>query len=141
MKHLFAVLVTVLIFAMPVSAEDVVSDSDANAIRQVITDQLDAFRRDDGNTAFGYAAPSIQARFGSAETFMEMVRLGYPAVYRSIDATFEPPRLIGESTIQEVIVTGQDGQSFLAVYLMELQDDSSWRITGCSLVPVPDVQV
>ncbi|MGB1208468.1 MAG: DUF4864 domain-containing protein, partial [Paracoccaceae bacterium] len=34
------------------------------AIEQTITQQIEAFRRDDVATAFGYASPSIQRMFG-----------------------------------------------------------------------------
>ena len=59
-----------------------VSDSDRNAIRQVIENQLAAFQRDDGSEAFSYASPGIQRRFGTPDNFMAMVRSGYAAVYR-----------------------------------------------------------
>ena len=141
MKRLFLSFVAAIMVVLPAQADEDVSGDDAVAIREVIESQLDAFKRDDGNEAFGYAAPAIQNKFQSVDIFMEMVRTGYPAVYRSIDASFEAPRKIGETTIQEVVVTGQTGASFLAVYTMEQQADGSWRINGCSLFPVPDVQV
>ena len=37
-----------------------VSPADREAIQQIIQDQVDAFRRDDGDAAFGYASPEIQ---------------------------------------------------------------------------------
>ncbi len=38
--------------------------ADGDAIHTVITSQLDAFRRDDADGAFAYAAPAIQGQFG-----------------------------------------------------------------------------
>ncbi len=52
------------------------SSADRAAIRQVIEAQVDAFRRDDGSAAFGYASPTIQGMFGTPEIFMDMVRQG-----------------------------------------------------------------
>ena len=69
-----------LALALPAQAQ--VSAADQTAIRDVIEGQVEAFRRDDGDAAFGYASPNIQGMFGTAETFMDMVRQGYRPVYR-----------------------------------------------------------
>src|SRR5262245_52847309 len=50
----------------PPFAQDL-STADRSAIRDVIQSQVDAFRRDDGASAFGYASPSIQGMFGTPE--------------------------------------------------------------------------
>lgn len=134
----FAVLV---MLSLPAQASGDLDDADATAIRGVIENQLDAFLRDDGNEAFSYASPAIQQKFRTVDVFMQMVRMGYPAVYRSAQTDFQNPRMVGEVVIQEVIVTGQDGIDKLAVYTMERQDDGSWRINGCSLFDVPDVTI
>jgi hypothetical protein len=59
-----------------------VGGADQAAIRQVIQNQIAAFRRDDGAAAFSYASPSIRAQFGSPENFMHIVRNAYQPVYR-----------------------------------------------------------
>ena len=56
--------------------------ADADQIRAIIQQQLAAFGQDDAATAFSFASPSIQAQFGDAETFMQMVKSGYAPVYR-----------------------------------------------------------
>jgi hypothetical protein len=141
MKRLFLCLIGVVFLATPGQASESLNPEDAAAIRGVIESQLNAFLRGDGNRAFAHASPAIQQQFGSVETFMQMVRMAYPAVYRSSQADFQAPRMIGETVIQEVIVTGQDGVSYLAVYTMEQQGDGTWRINGCSLFGVPDVAI
>jgi len=141
MKRLMWSLIAIVILAAPAHASDGVSEADAAAIRKIITSQLDAFQRDDGNEAFGYASPAIQQQFGTVDVFMEMVRLGYPAVYRAVHADFQAPRTVGDFVIQEVIVTGEDGADWLAVYTMERQASGAWRINGCSLFAVPDVTI
>ena len=66
--------------ALPAAAQ--VSPDDQTAIRGVIEGQVEAFRRDDGEAAFGYASPNIRSLFGTSETFMDVVRQGYRPVYR-----------------------------------------------------------
>ena len=52
--------------------------SERAAIRHVIEQQLEAFRRHDGAAAFAHAAPAIQEMFGTPERFMLMVEHEYP---------------------------------------------------------------
>lgn len=111
--------------------------ADAAAIKAVITEQIDAFRRDDGAHAFSLAAPGIRLRFGTPEVFMEMVKNGYPAVYRPASVTFEAPELYDGSVIQAVRLTDAQGRAWIALYPMERQPDGTWRINGCQLARVP----
>ena len=110
-----------------------VSDANRAAIRQVIQAQVDAFRRDDGDAAFGLASPTIQGMFGSPEIFMDMVRQGYQPVYRPRVFEFgEIVTLHGQIT-QKVRVVGPDGRPATAYYPMTQLPDGSWRIDGCYL--------
>ena len=115
--------------------------ADAAAIRPVIEPQIDAFRRDDGVAAFGYASPAIQQKFGNPASFMNMVRSGYPQVYRPRQFEFQSLSVEETGPVQEVLVVGPDGVPVMAVYLMQRQPDGSWRIDGCSLTQVPDRSV
>ena len=58
------------------------SDADRAAIRDIIGRQVEAFRRDDGDAAFGFASPIDPGMFGTSDIFMDMVRQGYQPVYR-----------------------------------------------------------
>ena len=109
------------------------------AIQQVITNQIDAFRHDDDGRAFGYASPGIQFMFGSADRFMEMVRQGYQPVYHPRSMTFGDLLVVDGNLVQELAVIGPDGQPRLARYVMEHEPDGSWRIDGCVLVARPSV--
>lgn len=109
------------------------SDGDRTEIRRIIQDQVDAFRRDDGDAAFGYASPDIQRLFGTSEIFMDMVRQGYQPVYRPRVFDFEEiVELHGQPT-QKVRVIGPDGRPVTAFYPMRRLPDGSWRIDGCFL--------
>ena len=115
--------------------------ADGDAVRQVIASQLAAFNRDDGNTAWSYAAPNIQARFQTVENFMAMVRGAYATVYRSAGADFGALTGSGDHLVQDVVVTGQDGLSVLARYRMARQADGTWKIEGVSLEELPQYNV
>ncbi len=119
---------------------DGLPETDRAAIQAVISGQLDAFRRDDGATAFGYASPGIHEMFGTVDTFMTMVQRGYPPVYRPRQVTFG--QLVEEDgrIVQVVHLVGPDGAPVDAFYTMEKQPDGSWKIAGCRLAE-PGVSV
>ena len=109
------------------------SGPEAAAVREVIEAQLDAFRRDDAQRAFSFAAPRIREQFGSAESFMQMVRKSYPVVYRPHSVKFETFKVIDDQVFQPVRMFDAEGQAWIALYAMERQPDGSWRIDGCQL--------
>jgi hypothetical protein len=115
--------------AEPVTAED------ALAVRAVVEAQLAAFAADDAKRAFSYASPSIREMFGTPDRFMEMVRTGFPVVYRPAAVIFlNPVRLEGQ-LFEGVQLTDADGSVWLATYRLERQPDKSWRISGCDVQP------
>jgi hypothetical protein len=108
-------------------------ETDRAAIRVVIDSQIAAFRRDDGEAAFSYAAPSIRHMFGTVDNFMAMVRGGYRPVYRPQSYHFGTVTVVDDLIVQKVHIVGPDGSPVTAFYIMEKQPDGTWRIAGCSL--------
>jgi hypothetical protein len=110
--------------------------ADRGAIRTVIERQLEAFRREDAIGAFAFASPEIQAKYGTPEYFMSIVKTFYEPVYR--------PRRMGGFTnlymmdgqlTQPVLLVGPGGDFVVALYAMQRQPGGDWRILGCSLIP------
>jgi hypothetical protein len=132
----FCIAVVVVAAAVPASA-DPVAAADARAVRGVVAAQLDAFAHDDAARAFSYAAPEIQAMFGTPERFVAMVRAGYPAVYRAAGATFLVAERRGDEIVQRVHVSDAAGAVWLATYRLERQRDGAWRIRGCDVERAP----
>lgn len=131
----FALLGAILALALPAQAQ--VSAADQTAIREVIERQVEAFRRDDGDAAFGYASPNIRGMFGTPELFMDMVRQGYRPVYRPQVFEFREIVTLQGMVTQKVHVIGPDGRPVTAFYPMAQQPDGSWRIEGC-ILQAPD---
>jgi hypothetical protein len=113
-----------------------ITDIDAVAIRYVIEQQLAAFLKDDQLSAFACASPGIQVQFRSPAYFMQMVKISYPAIYRPRSVLFEKMKIIRGNITQPVLLLSPDGVPVKALYLMEKQPDTTWRINGCVLVPV-----
>lgn len=115
---------------------------DKDTIKSVIESQLNAFATDDGAKAYSYAAPIVQNVFPTVENFMTMVTKGYPPVYRNTNRiygdVFEDG--LGRPAMR-VVLTGQDGKRYEAIYSMELQADGTWKIAGCVVLVIPSQEV
>lgn len=137
MKRIAGVLVAMLLattaFATAARADDV-SAADRATIQSLITGQITAFEHDDGPAAWGYASPTIQSFYPTADAFMAMVKNGYMPVYRPESVTFGELVETEVGPVQKVYITGPDGKPYIAAYGMQRQDDGTWKINGCSLI-------
>jgi ketosteroid isomerase-like protein len=135
------VLCLALLLAVTAPALAEPSKQAQSAIRNVIEQQMDAFQRDDGDAAFSYASPMIKQKFDGPAAFMEMVRQGYRPVYRPQAVEFRNLEQADGRLAQHVYVVGPDGRTVIAVYLMDQQDDGTWKIDGVYLEQAPDETV
>ena len=63
-------------------------DDDESTIHTIISNQIQAFLRDDGDTAYSFAGPNLKLYFTTPEAFMAMVRNGYQPIYRAQHYSF-----------------------------------------------------
>lgn len=123
--------------ASPANAADEAAKLKARA---AVERQIEAFRKDDAAMAYAQAAPSIQGMFTSPETFIEMVRKGYAAVYRARSFSIDRVEESGEDGISlGVKLQDENGIDWMALYSLEKQSDGDWRISGCRLVKAPGI--
>ena len=134
------VVVAFVILAASARGDDIAA-ADRIAIAKVIQDQIAAFRVDDAARAFGFASPGIQAKFGTPEQFLQMVRSGYFPVYRAEDVKFRDLAIENGAPVQAVEIHDAKGEGVLALYFMERQPDGSWKINGCILTKLPEHSV
>ena len=127
-------LLLALMSSGPATAAGRITGSDLLEIRAVINRQLDAFGRDDAQGAFALASPGVQQAFGTAQRFLEVVRMAYRAVYRPSRVSFLDPMVLSGDVVQQVQIIDRAGGVWLAYYSMQRQDDGSWRTNGCHLV-------
>ena len=135
MRKLYSAIAIWLVLAglgfIPASATAKISAADTRAVQRVVQAQLDAFAADNAELAFSLAAPSIREMFGDAGNFLQMVRTGYPVVYRPASVSFLQPEPDAKEVVQPVRLTDGQGHAWLAVYRVQRQKDKSWRIAGC----------
>ena len=132
MRALLSAFLVIAALLGPVRAQP--APSDRAAIEAVIAAQIEAFRRDDAPAAFAFAAPGIQAMFGTPERFMGMVRGAYAPVYRPRQVEFAGIEPQDGGWVQAVELVGPDGEAQRALYTMQRGPDGAWRIAGCVLV-------
>ena len=135
MKLIWAIMVS-CVFATQAIAADVQQRNPG--IEGTIGAQIDAFLEDDFATAFGYASSSIKGVFGSPERFGQMVRNGYPMVWRPGEVRFLELRNIDGALWQKVLIRDLAGRLHVLDYQM-IQTDDGWRINGVQLLRPPGV--
>lgn len=124
-----SLLVSTPVFAGPVSEADKV------AFRGLIDGQIAAFRAGDARAAFEVVDPDLQLKFGDAERFLEVVRVGYRPVYAPKSYRFG--QTVELDAVNEagqwLHVVGPNNEPVDALYLLERQPDGDWKTSGCLL--------
>ena len=133
---LVALAVAAATVSMPASANPL-EPSEADAVRQVVVAQLQAFADDDADSAFATATPGVREAIGNPLRFMAMVRGAYPMVYRPASVGFLKPEEDDGTVLQMVTITDGDDKSWIALFALERQPDASWRISGCAVTENP----
>ncbi|MEM1375409.1 MAG: DUF4864 domain-containing protein [Pseudomonadota bacterium] len=131
MARMFGVILLVLGLSGPVAANP-------SGIQATISGQMEAFRADDFERAFSFAAPNIKGMFGTAERFGSMVRNGYPMVWRNANVRYLELRELGGRMWQMVQVEDQEGGFHYLDYLM-VETENGWQIGAVQFLPDPGV--
>ena len=121
MRHMIAAVLMTLALALPAKANE--------DIEKVISSQIDAFLADDFETAFIYASPMIKDIFGTPEKFGQMVRQGYPMVWRPSEVNFLSIDRRGKELWQNVMVRDAEGALYILEYQM-IPGEMGWLINA-----------
>ena len=127
-------LFILLIFACGTTLAPRAHADAASEIQSVISDQLKAFNEDDTQRAYGHAADIIKQIFPSSQIFMEMVKTGYPPVYRAKSWSFVDPTPLENGYSQIVRLIDEQDRPWNALYTLERDSTGEWKITGCRLL-------
>ena len=128
-----AVLLSILVSTSAVAGP--VDAADKTAFRTLIDGQIAAFRAGNARAAFEVVDPDLKLKFGDAERFLEVVRVGYRPVYAPKSYRFghtielEGPNEAG----QWLHVVGPNNEPVDALYLLERQPSGEWKTSGCLL--------
>src|SRR6266571_7527394 len=102
---------------------------------QVALRQLDAFRHEDFDAAYGFASSDIRQLF-DRDAFERMVRGGFPEIARSVSGVVTDGRLEpGGHAWVTLVIHGANGRTVEAIYELVLEN-GLWRVNG--VVTRPD---
>jgi len=129
---LLAAVLAALLLAGAAAAQ---RDPDIDEAGRIVLQQLEAFRRNDFETAFGFASRTIHDMF-DATRFETMVRGSYPEIARSVRANVDGSKRGDAGELYLFLhVQGENGRAVEAVYEM-IREGGAWRING--VVTRPD---
>ena len=126
---------TVYVLALPLSPASL-ADEPVDTVQNVIERQMDAFRHDDAKAAYAFTSPTIREKFPDEAAFLNMVKRGYPPVYRPGNYAFGRSKVSEEMVLQEVLITGSDGKDWTVIYQVLRQPDGSYKINGVYMQPL-----
>ena len=106
-------------------------------IQSAISDQLRAFASDNFIEAFTHASPGLKDIFGTVENFSNMVKKGYPMVWRYNNFEFLNLEETPQGYSQIIRITDQNDKLFLLKYFMK-NVAGIWKISGVSIIEASD---
>ena len=132
LNHCIGLALLLLAPALPAHAQTPAP----NEASEPVMKQLEAFRRDDFDTAYTFASSEIKEQF-DRPAFEHMVKTGYPEIARSTFATVAASTVApnGHAYLQ-IKIRGANGNSIEAIYELVLEN-GQWKINGVSAKPDP----
>jgi hypothetical protein len=118
---------------LPLCAWAQTDKGDPKSAAVPVVRQLEAFRRNDFDTAFTFASGMIHAQF-DRQDFETMVRRGYPEIAHSTFAAVTRTELESDGLAYVTVkIRGANGQTIEALY--ELIWEDGWKINGVATRP------
>ena len=114
-----------------------ISESDKAMIRQLIEKQLQAFQQQDEATAFSLTSPTIQRKF-ARQDFISILKDKYGAMIQPRSIIFRGFTLVNNFPALVSTVMDRDGELAQGIFIVQHQQDYSWRIHGYDLVPIDE---
>ncbi|MEL6441920.1 MAG: DUF4864 domain-containing protein [Cyanobacteria bacterium J06621_8] len=112
-----------------------ISESDKAKIRQLIEQQLKAFQQNDEAAAFALTSPSMQKKF-SRQDFITTLKDKYRGMIEPRSIMFRGFTLINNFPALVSMIMDQEGSLAQGIFIVQHQQDYSWRIHGYELVSI-----
>jgi hypothetical protein len=112
-----------------------ISESDKMLIRQLIENQLQAFQANDLATALSLTSPKIQSKF-SLEDFSQIITANYSAILKPRSIMFRGFTLVNNFPALITMIMDQEGNLVKVVFIVQHQQDYSWRVHGYELAGI-----
>lgn len=141
MKRLSAMAGLLFMLVVPAwcNAMNDITTADAIAIREAVEAQIRALSNDDASSAFELATPEKRMQLGSPDNFLRIIKEQYNPIYHYRSVIFSRAEVVEGSPIQIVRLADAEGKVWVAVFWMQQEEDSSWKIDGCQLFETSSV--
>ena len=112
------------------------------AWQDVISSQIEAFRKGDAPTAYSYAGAGFQQNFPNPRYFLHaIIASGYAPIVLSKDHSFGGFEQKDEGTVVQVVqFVGPRQEMFRAIYRV-VEEEGGWRVQGVMLGMVAGVKI
>jgi hypothetical protein len=118
-----------------------ITSADAVAIHEVVQAQLTAFANDDAAAAFELTTEEKRVLIGSADNFLRLIREQYEPIYKPLAVIYFKPEVVHGVAVQMVRVTDASSRVWVAIFWMQQDGKSQWKIDGCHLLETTSVSV
>ncbi|NOX40322.1 MAG: DUF4864 domain-containing protein [Alphaproteobacteria bacterium] len=135
MKHILA-----LVLALGLATPSLAAQPRSLEIERVISAQFQAFLKDDFDTAFSFAAPSIRQKFGTAQRFGQILTKAFPMVVNPSRVQFLSLETVNGQLVQRVLIEDEKGVCYFAAYTM-IDTSDGWQIRAIELAVVNQMWV
>ena len=112
-----------------------ISESDKILIRQLIEQQLKAFQTDDSATAFSLTSPAIQSEL-SLPDFIQTISTKYSILLAPRSIMFQGFTLVKNFPALISMIMNREGNLTKVIFVVQHQQDYSWRVHGYELVGI-----
>jgi len=112
-----------------------ISESDKSLIRQLVEKQLQAFQENDSEAAFALTSPKIQSKF-TPQDFVQTLSREYSAILKPRSIMFRGFTLVKNFPALISMIMDQEGNLVKVIFVVQHQQDYSWRIHGYELAGI-----
>ncbi len=127
--HLFSKLLLILFIIQPLFADEKI-EKNLDLTREVVKQQLEAFKINDADKAYYFAAPLIKKQFEDPKSFMKMVEENYEPVSNPKNFYFIKSKFSNNEIYHQLQIISQSNQSYIATYSLVFYK-KEWKISGC----------
>ncbi|PSB11703.1 hypothetical protein C7B62_04735 [Pleurocapsa sp. CCALA 161] len=112
-----------------------ISEHDKMLIRQLIENQLQAFQANDLATALSLTSPKIQHEFTPPE-FSQIISDKYGALLKPRSVMFRGFTLVNNFPALIAMIMDREGNLVKVIFIVQHQQDYSWRVHGYELAGI-----
>lgn len=114
-----------------------ITENDKITIRQLVEKQLQAFKKNDRDTAFSLISPNIQEKL-EPNSFLTRIKKKYNAIVNPRSIMFQGFTLVEDRPALASMIMDRDGQLTQGIFIVEYQHGFGWCICGYKLLSVDE---